>query len=139
MRRGTMTHGNRKLDDEQVEEVRGAWEANIQAWINYRTHGGEKYDKPMDLTLTDLAVRFRVSQGVIQNVIDKTGAYRVPHKPCPFCGGTDLYVGHESAISAHVMCRKCGARSAPVPLSDQPLRHWNECIKIALQLWNTRP
>lgn len=59
-------------------------------------------------------------------------------KPCPFCGGTDLYHGYANALAAHVMCYACGARTTPVYLSDEPLRNWERCLQEAVELWNNR-
>ena len=65
---------NRKLTDEQVLEIRRAWSFNNYLWQVYRMTPALS-DKPINLSMTDLAVRYRVSQGVIQHVIDRKGAY----------------------------------------------------------------
>ena len=64
----------RALTDEQAQEVRNAWMANVRQWQLYRTRP-HHYPRPENLSLADLARRFRVSTGVIQHVIDRTGAY----------------------------------------------------------------
>ena len=64
----------RALTDTRIEEVRYAWSQNDMAWQWYREHSG--YEKPHHLTMADLAKRFRVSEGVIADVINETGAYK---------------------------------------------------------------
>ena len=64
----------RALTDEQVDEVREAWMANVRQWQRYRSNPNH-WVKPENLSMGDLAARFRVSHGVIQNVIDRKGAY----------------------------------------------------------------
>ena len=64
----------RALTDTRIEEVRYAWSQNDMAWQWYREHSG--YEKPHHLTIADLAKRFRVSEGVIADVINCTGAYK---------------------------------------------------------------
>lgn len=65
----------RALTDEQVAEVRDAYKANDLAWQQYRSNPSH-HDQPFDLSCGDLAVRFRVSEGVIRNVLDRKGAYK---------------------------------------------------------------
>ena len=59
----------------ETGEVRDAWRENDLAWQKYRAHG-RMFDKPHHLTVTDLSVRFRVSEGVINDVINHEGAYK---------------------------------------------------------------
>lgn len=63
------------LSVSEVGEVRHAWRENDLAWQKYRAQPN-KYDQPHHLTLADLAKRFRVSEGVIADVINKEGAYQ---------------------------------------------------------------
>lgn len=63
-----------KLDERQVEEIRHTWKENDLAWQTYRSNP-TMHAKPFHLTLTDLAVRYRVSAGLITDVIERTGAY----------------------------------------------------------------
>ena len=65
----------RKLSDEQVEECRAIWQENDLAWQRYRSNPHEN-QQPINMKLTDLAQKFRVSPGVIQHVIDRKGAYK---------------------------------------------------------------
>ena len=125
----------RKLNDRDIEEIREAWAEDLKRCQVHRAHSHEPY---RGLSMGHLASRYDVSEPTIAHVINKTGAYRVPHKPCPFCGSTDLYIGHAHATAAQVMCRQCGARSCPVELSDDPYRDWATCIKLTLILWNHR-
>lgn len=62
------------LNDEQVDMVRHTWTSNDRAWQAYRSNPA-RHDKPMHLTVSDLARQFRVSEGVIADVLNKTGAY----------------------------------------------------------------
>jgi hypothetical protein len=64
----------RALTDTRIEEVRYAWSQNDMAWQWYREHSG--FEKPHHLTMADLAKRFRVSEGVVADVINRTGAYK---------------------------------------------------------------
>jgi len=59
----------------ETEEVRNAWRENDLLWQRYRAYA-HKYDKPHHLTVSDLAIRFRVSEGVINDVINHEGAYK---------------------------------------------------------------
>lgn len=59
----------------ETEEVRNAWRENDLAWQRYRAYA-HKFDKPHHLTVCDLAIRFRVSEGVINDVINHEGAYK---------------------------------------------------------------
>ncbi len=59
----------------ETEEVRTAWRENDLEWQRYRAYA-HKFNKPHHLTVTDLAVRFRVSEGVINDVINHEGAYK---------------------------------------------------------------
>ena len=61
------------LDDEQVEEVRRTWTSNDHEWQEYRKRPCGR--PPHHLTISDLARRFRVSEGVIADVINREGAY----------------------------------------------------------------
>lgn len=63
-----------KLDEAQAEEVRHAWKQNDADWQRYRSNP-TCYQKPFHLTINDLAVRFRVSTGLITDVIERQGAY----------------------------------------------------------------
>lgn len=68
----------RALNDEQVEEVRHAWKHNSLTWQAYRAHPADfHYQEPINMHYSDLAVRFRVSEGVIRDVIDRRGAYKL--------------------------------------------------------------
>ena len=62
------------LDDETVEEVRRRWANNDREWQEYRKRPCGR--PPHHLTLSQLARSFRVSEGVIADVINKEGAYR---------------------------------------------------------------
>ena len=64
----------RALSDEQVGEIRHQWDYNTKQWQLYRRNP-QRYDEPQPLTLSDLARRYKVSPGVISDVIDKKGAY----------------------------------------------------------------
>ncbi len=65
------------LSDEQVGEVRHAWRQNDLTWQAYRAHPGDfHFQEPITMHYSDLAVRFRVSEGVIRDVIDRRGAYK---------------------------------------------------------------
>jgi hypothetical protein len=59
----------------ETEEVRNAWRENDLLWQRYRAYA-HKFDKPHHLTVSDLAIRFRVSEGVINDVINHEGAYK---------------------------------------------------------------
>jgi hypothetical protein len=59
----------------ETEEVRNAWRENDLLWQRYRAYA-HKFDKPHQLTVSDLAIRFRVSEGVIADVINREGAYK---------------------------------------------------------------
>ncbi|KPL26820.1 MAG: hypothetical protein AMJ72_12295 [Acidithiobacillales bacterium SM1_46] len=63
----------RALDDHQVEEVRHAWSSNDREWQEYRKRPCGR--PPHHLTISDLARRFRVSEGVIADIINREGAY----------------------------------------------------------------
>jgi len=65
----------RALDDETVSMVRHIWRVNDNDWQRYRSEPNI-YQKPVHLTVADLARRFRVSEGVIADVINETGAYK---------------------------------------------------------------
>lgn len=65
----------RALTDEQVDMVRHSWTANDKAWQIHRSNPSYN-PKPIHLTVGDLAKRFRVSEGVIADVINHTGAYK---------------------------------------------------------------
>lgn len=65
----------RALTDDQVFEIRGAWQVNNEAWHKYRSNPNNM-PEPHNLKLQDLATRYRVSAGVIQHVIDRKGAYQ---------------------------------------------------------------
>lgn len=64
----------RALTPEQVDEVREAWMANVRHWQRYRSNPNH-WARPENLSMSDLAARYRVSHGVIQHVIDRKGAY----------------------------------------------------------------
>lgn len=67
----------RALSDQQVGEVRHAWEQNNLMWQEYRAQPSlYNFNEPMRMHNSDLAVRFRVSEGVIRDVIDHKGAYK---------------------------------------------------------------
>ena len=55
-------------------------------------------------------------------------------KPCPFCGGQDIFVDEDDK-TFHCGCRKCGARTWYV-------WKWKignkQAKKSAIALWNTR-
>ena len=63
------------LDRDKVEEVRNAWRQNDNEWQEYRK-APHRIPEPHHLTVSDLARRFRVSEGVIADVLNRTGAYR---------------------------------------------------------------
>jgi hypothetical protein len=65
----------RALTQEQVYEIRHAWIDNNNQWAEYRSNPN-RYTEPRNLSMTDLAARYRVSAGVIQHVIDHTRAYK---------------------------------------------------------------
>lgn len=65
----------RALTDESVSMVRHMWRVNDNDWQRYRSNPN-LHTKPIHLTLADLAKRFRVSEGVIADVINETGAYK---------------------------------------------------------------
>jgi len=68
----------RALTDEQVLEIRHAVRENARQWREYRLHQGSHfYDdpEPHHLSMTDLAARFKVSPGTIQNAFWGRGAY----------------------------------------------------------------
>lgn len=62
------------LTDEQAEEVRNVWQENDRAWQFYRSNPSFN-PKPIHLTVSDLARRYRVSEGVIADVLNREGAY----------------------------------------------------------------
>ncbi len=64
----------RALTDEQVDRVRHVWTQNDRAWQLYRSNPTCN-QKPIHLTVADLARQFRVSEGVIANVLNCEGAY----------------------------------------------------------------
>lgn len=64
----------RALTDESVSMVRHIWRVNDNDWQRHRSNPSY-YPKPNHLTVADLAKRFRVSEGVIADVINETGAY----------------------------------------------------------------
>ena len=64
----------RALTDESVSMVRHLWRVNDNDWQRYRAEPNLT-TKPHHLTVADLAKRFRVSEGVIADVINETGAY----------------------------------------------------------------
>ena len=64
-----------KLDHLQVEEIRHRWKQNDLAWQTYRSNPNA-HVKPFHMTLTDLAISYRVSVGVITDVIERQGAYK---------------------------------------------------------------
>lgn len=63
------------LDAEQVATCRKVWTYNDDAWQQYRAQP-MNHPKPIHLTVADLAKRFRVSEGVIADVLNNTGAYK---------------------------------------------------------------
>ncbi len=63
------------LTDKQVEEIRHRWKQNDLEWQTYRSNPN-KHVKPFHMTITDLAVSYRVSPGVITDVIERQGAYK---------------------------------------------------------------
>ncbi len=65
----------RALTDESVDMVRHMWTENDKAWQVYRSNPSF-HEKPFHLTVPGLAKRFRVSEGVIVDVINRTGAYK---------------------------------------------------------------
>lgn len=65
----------RALTDEDAELVRHIWIENDREWQVYRSNPSFN-PKPFHLTISDLAKRFRVSEGVITDVINRTGAYK---------------------------------------------------------------
>ena len=67
-RKPALTHG-------QVEELRALWKDNDVAWQYYRSNPSF-HPKPIHLAIADLARRFRVSEGVIADVLNHTGAYQ---------------------------------------------------------------
>ena len=64
-----------KLDALQVEEIRDRWTQNDLAWQTYRSNPNN-YVKPFHMTITDLAVSYRVSPGLITDVLERQGAYK---------------------------------------------------------------
>jgi hypothetical protein len=63
------------LSAEDADMVRHIWEENDRAWQHYRSNSTFN-PKPIHLTVADLARRFRVSEGVINDVINREGAYK---------------------------------------------------------------
>jgi hypothetical protein len=63
------------LTHESVSMVRHLWRVNDNDWQRYRANPNSN-PKPHHLTVADLAKRFRVSEGVIADVINETGAYK---------------------------------------------------------------
>lgn len=43
-------------------------------------------------------------------------------KPCPFCGGTNIYVG---VLSAFVRCQTCRTRTDEYATRFEAVNHWN--------------
>lgn len=77
----------------------------------------------------------------------------LPLKPCPCCGGTDLWVGVMSATSQGVQCRADGCRlslSVPVDFNAEGKTPKNETwavtwrrmltrtVQAAVDRWNAR-
>ena len=51
-------------------------------------------------------------------------------KPCPFCGGTDLYIdGGEFLQDFEVRCVKCGGRVCYFATKAEALAAWNRRVK----------
>jgi len=64
----------RALSDVDVDMVRHIWKENDRAWQFYRSNPNFN-PKPIHLTVADLAKQYRVSEGVVADVINCTGAY----------------------------------------------------------------
>ncbi len=64
-----------KLDALQVEEIRDRWKNNDREWQTYRSNPNN-YVKPFHMTITDLAISYRVSPGLITDVLEHKGAYK---------------------------------------------------------------
>ncbi len=64
----------RALTEQQAGEIRDVWKANDLAWQEYR-RSPNRHPRPINLKYSHLAKRFRVSEGVIRDVIDRRGAY----------------------------------------------------------------
>ena len=64
----------RALSDGDVDMLRHIWKENDNDWQLYRSNPSLN-PKPHHLTVADLAKRFRVSEGVVADVINRTGAY----------------------------------------------------------------
>ena len=65
----------RALSDGDVDMVRHIWNENDKAWQFYRSNPNFN-PKPIHLTLANLAKQYRVSEGVVADVINRTGAYK---------------------------------------------------------------
>lgn len=60
------------------------------------------------------------------------------HKPCPFCGSTDLYAEHGDMDCTYVKCNMCFAGGPPL------IEAWTdmdegEAEQKAFALWDRRP
>jgi hypothetical protein len=62
------------LTGEDVDMVRHTWAQNDREWQTYRANPSYR-TKPIHLTVGDLAKRYRVSEGVITDVLNCEGAY----------------------------------------------------------------
>lgn len=63
-------------------------------------------------------------------------------KPCPFCGCTDIYLGHKDATSYHAQCKECYSSGTGFGLpsySEEEGVNWEErCLILASESWNKR-
>lgn len=64
----------RKLTDEQVSDIRHAWNENIKAWQAHRKKPG--CCPPHNLSMADLARRFRISEPLVARVLNRVGPYK---------------------------------------------------------------
>jgi len=62
-------------------------------------------------------------------------------KPCPFCGGTDLYVCEALCAVYHVQCREClsqGTRYTLPSYSEEKCDWEKRSLILACEAWNKR-
>lgn len=139
----TKKHRGRKrlLTDEQVGEIREAWAQNNNAWQRHRSQP-QLHPKPINLSQAILAKRFRVSEGVIANVLDRKGAYaaEIPSKtmivPRPMPSQAA-----QRALARVEQMDVTFAEDATEADEDAALAHLNELIDwwaIPSKFWRTR-
>ena len=65
-------------------------------------------------------------------------------KPCPFCGGDDIYTKYNGAKHGrfyYIECNTCGGRTrgACIPFSEAQEHEWdNRAVNTVTMLWNQR-